>query len=80
MRDINEVLQEKENRLEEIRREIWALQLTAQLVEEPEALPSFGAAREESNSETDNAEVDEATTVSTRLRRIAAPLFSTFGR
>ncbi len=80
MRDIYEVLQEKENRLEEVRREIWALQLTAQLVDEPEALPSFEAARQESNNESENAGEDEASTVSTRLRRIAAPLLSTFGR
>ena len=78
MRDVYEVLREKENGLEQVRREVEALRLAVQLVNESEGCPTNIAFRE-SDLETHDNEVCGAT-VSMRLRRIAGPLLATFAR
>jgi hypothetical protein len=79
VRDVYEVLREKERGLERVRREVEALRLTAQLVNESEDLPT-DMTIVGSDIETQDTEVDGAKTVSTRLRRMAAPLLATFAR
>jgi hypothetical protein len=79
VRDVYEVLREKENGLEQVRREVEALRLVVQLVNEPEGFPANIAFRG-SDLETHDTEVCEAMTVSMRLRRMAAPLLATFAR
>ena len=74
--DVYEVLREKENGLEQVRREVEALRLVVQLVNESEGSPANIAFRG-SDLETHHNEVCGAT-VSMRLRRIAGPLLATF--
>lgn len=78
MRDVYEVLREKERGLERVRREVEALRLTAQLVNESEDLPANTTIL--GSIETQDTEVDGEMTVSMRLRRMAAPLLATFAR
>jgi hypothetical protein len=78
VRDVYEVLREKERGLERVRREVEALRLTAQLVNESEDLPADTTIL--SSIETQDTEVDGEMTVSMRLRRMAAPLLATFAR
>lgn len=78
MRDVYEVLREKENSLEQVRREVEALRLAVQLINESEGSPANIAVRGD-DLETRDDEVS-ATTVSMRLRRIAGPLLATFAR
>lgn len=78
MRDVYEVLREKERGLERVRREVEALRLTAQLVNESEDLPASTTIL--GSIETQDTEVDGEMTVSMRLKRMAAPLLSTFAR
>jgi hypothetical protein len=79
VRDVYEVLREKEKALEQIRREVEALRLAVQLVNESEGSPANIAFRG-SDLETHDTEVCGAMTVSTRLKRMAAPLLATFAR
>jgi hypothetical protein len=76
VRDVYEVLREKENGLEQVRREVEALRLAVQLVNESEGSPANVAYREDDLETRDN----EGATVSMRLRRIAGPLLATFAR
>ena len=76
MRDVYEVLREKENGLEQVRREVEALRLAVQLVNEPEGSPANIAFRGGDLETRDNEGCNA--TVSMRLRRIAAPLLATF--
>jgi hypothetical protein len=78
LRDVYEVLREKERGLERVRREVEALRLTAQLVNESEDLPADTTIL--GSIETQDTEVDGEMTVSMRLRRMAAPLLATFAR
>jgi hypothetical protein len=78
VRDVYEVLREKERGLERVRREVEALRLTAQLVNESEDLPADTTIL--GSIETQDTEVDGEMTVSMRLRRMAAPLLATFAR
>lgn len=78
MRDVYEVLREKERGLERVRREVEALRLTAQLVNESEDLPADQTIL--GSIDTQDTEVDGEMTVSMRLRRMAAPLLATFAR
>lgn len=78
VRDVYEVLREKERGLERVRREVEALRLTAQLVNESEDLPANTTIL--GSIETQDTEVDGEMTVSMRLRRMAAPLLATFAR
>jgi hypothetical protein len=78
VRDVYEVLREKVKGLEQVRREVEALRLAVQLVNESEGSPTNIAFRE-SDLETHDNEVCGAT-VSMRLRRIAGPLLATFAR
>jgi hypothetical protein len=78
VRDVYEVLREKENGLQQVRREVEALRLTVRLVGESEDSPAnieLGG-----DVETHRAEVGGAITISMRLRRMAAPLLATFAR
>jgi hypothetical protein len=79
VRDVYKVLKEKENGLERLRREVEALRLAVQLVNEPEDSPA-NIALPGGAIETRDTEVCGAMTVSMRLRRIAAPLLATFAR
>ena len=79
VRDVYEVLREKERGLERVRREVEALRLTAQLVNESEDFPADTTILG-SDIETQDTEVDGEMTVSMRLRRMAAPLLATFAR
>jgi hypothetical protein len=78
VRDVYEVLREKERGLERVRREVEALRLTAQLVNESEDLPADTTIL--GSIETQDTEVDGEMTVSMRLRRMAAPLLAPFAR
>lgn len=79
MRDVYEVLKEKEKWLLQVRREVEALRLTAKLVAEQEESPVNLAA---SGDDLHTIDTEGAGTqkVSKRLRRIAAPLLATFAR
>jgi hypothetical protein len=79
VRDVYEVLREKEKRLLKVRREVEALRLTAQLVAEQEESP-VDIASSGDDLDTTDAEGAGAGKVSMRLRRIAAPLLATFAR
>lgn len=79
MRDVYEVLKEKEKWLLQVRREVEALRLTAQLVAEQEESPVDIAASGDDLHAID-AEGTGTQKVSMRLRRIAAPLLATFAR
>jgi hypothetical protein len=79
VRDVYDVLREKENGLEQVRREVEALRLVVQLVNESEGSPANIALRG-SELETQATEDCGAMTVSMRLRRMAAPLLATFAR
>jgi hypothetical protein len=77
MQDVYQVLREKENGLEQVRREIQALQLAAQLLEEPDPVSEL---RARNSDPLANQEEREASKISTRLKRITAPLLGTFAR
>ena len=79
MRDVYEVLREKENGLEQLRREVQALRLTVRLVDESEDSP-LNIENLGGDVETHSAEGGRAITLSMRLRRMAAPLLATFAR
>lgn len=79
MRDVYEVLREKENGLEQLRREVDALRLTVRLVNESEDSPA-NIENLGGDLETYGAEDGGAITLSMRLRRMAAPLLATFAR
>jgi hypothetical protein len=79
VRDVYQVLSEKENDLERVRREVEALRLTVQMVNESEDSPANITFRG-SALETHDTEVCRARTVSMRLRRIVGPLLATFAR
>ena len=80
MRDVYEVLREKENGLEQLRREVEALRLTVRLVNESEDSPANIENLGGDVVETYGAEGGGAITLSMRLRRMAAPLLATFAR
>jgi hypothetical protein len=71
MREIDEVLREKENNFEQVRREVDALRLAVQLLEEPEDSPADTASGG-SGVETCDVAAGGAMTVSARLKRMAA--------
>jgi hypothetical protein len=79
VRNVYEVLREKEDGLEQVRRELEALRLVIQLVNESEGSPANTAFRG-NDLETHDTEDCRAMTVSMRLRRMAAPLLATFAR
>lgn len=79
MRDVYEVLREKENGLEQLRREVEALRLMVRLVNESEDSPA-NIENLGGDVETYGAEGGGAITLSVRLRRMAAPLLATFAR
>ena len=79
MRDVYEVLREKENGLEQLRQEVEALRLTVRLVNKSEASPA-NIENLNGDVETHGAEGGGAITLSMRLRRMAAPLLATFAR
>lgn len=70
MRDVNEVLKETENKLEQVRREVAALHLALQLVEDSDPAEMPGGS-EVSPHDTPAGQV---TAVSSRLKRMAASL------
>jgi hypothetical protein len=79
VRDVYEVLREKENGLEQLRQEVEALRLTVRLVNESEDSPA-NIENLDGDVETHGAEGGGAITLSMRLRRMAAPLLATFAR
>lgn len=79
MRDVYEVLREKEKDFEKVRLEVEALRLTAHLLNESEDSPAAVACQGR-DIEGNDTEVGGAMTVAMRLRRMAAPLLATFAR
>lgn len=79
MRNVFEVLMEKESDLQRVRQEVEALRLTLQLLSESEESPA-DAAFHWSDIETHDTEPGRTVRVSMRLKRMAAPLLAAFAR
>lgn len=79
MRNVYEVLMEKESDLQRVRQEVEALRLAARLLIESEESPA-DAAFQWSDIETRDTEPHRTVRVSMRLKRMAAPLLAAFAR
>jgi hypothetical protein len=79
VRDVYEVLMEKESDLQRVCREVEALRLAVRLLIESEEPPA-DAAFQWSDIETDDTEPGRTVRVSMRLKRMAAPLLAAFVR
>ena len=79
MRDVYEVLMEKESELQRVRREVEALRLAVRLLIESEESPA-DAELQWSDIETHDTEPCRTVRVSMRLKRLAAPLLAAFAR
>lgn len=78
MQDVYQVLRQKESGLAQVRREIEALRLAAQLLEEPDLVSELRA--RSSDPQANQEEAQEASKISTRLKRITAPLLGALAR
>lgn len=79
MRNVYEVLMEKESELQRVRQEVEALRLAVQLLIESEESPA-DSAFQWSDIETQDSEPGRTVRVSMRLKRMAAPLLAAFAR